>query len=339
MAAPKTILLNDTSSYNHHGCDLVARQIRHHCKDQGLNLWHTVKLGDDWRAERHSKRLAESDIVIVNGEGSLHHDRKSALRLAQSAAFCRERNIPCCLINSVYQDNGAEVARFVGLFDLVFVRESRSQAELSRAGINSEVVPDMTLSHPDLPRGTGNGILVTDSSNVSAALQLHEFYTRTDGAELATLFKPISTPQALRMLVARMTGRRAPKLWRFEQRRFVKSRHPLFDSAPLECVNELLGRISSTGLIVTGRFHMVCLAMLARTPFIALEGNTHKIEGVLADANLSNRFCSALPDGLDLLAWSKWHDEEFAALEAFLQEARSRISRMFFRIRQLATRR
>jgi polysaccharide pyruvyl transferase WcaK-like protein len=93
------------------------------------------------------------------------------------------------------------------------------------------------------------------------------------------------------------------------------------------------------GLIVTGRFHMVCLAMLARTPFIALEGNTHKIEGVLADANLSNRFCSALPDGLDLLAWSKWHDEEFAALEAFLQEARSRISRMFFRIRQLATRR
>jgi polysaccharide pyruvyl transferase WcaK-like protein len=281
--------------------------------------------------------LAQSDIVIVNGEGSLHHDRKSALALAQSSAFCREQNIPCCLINSVYQENGPEVAHFVGLFDLVFVRESRSQAELSGAGIDSEVVPDMTLSYPDLPRLTGSGILVTDSSSDLAAVQLHKFYAGTNGAELATLFKPISTPQALRMFVARVIGKRSPKLWRFEQSRFAKSRNPLFEAAPLERVDDLLRRISSTSLIVTGRFHMVCLALLARTPFIALEGNTHKIEGLLADANLSNRFCSTLPDGLDLLAWSKWHDEELETLESFLQKARSRISRMFSRIRELAT--
>jgi hypothetical protein len=82
---------------------------------------------------------------------------------------------------------------------------------------------------------------------------------------------------------------------------------------------------------------MVCMAMLARTPFIALPGNTHKIEGMLADADLTNRYRSSLPDGHDLLAWSNWYDDEVSHIEAYVQDARSRISRMFSRIAQLAT--
>jgi hypothetical protein len=145
MTKARTILLNDTSSFNHHGCDLVMERIREHCKKSGLDLWHTVKLGDDWRAERHLGRIKESKIVLVNGEGIFHHDRKKARVLAQSAAFCREQNIPCFLINSVYQDNGTELAHSVRAFNLIFVRESRSQTELRKEGVDSEVVPDMTL--------------------------------------------------------------------------------------------------------------------------------------------------------------------------------------------------
>jgi polysaccharide pyruvyl transferase WcaK-like protein len=176
-----------------------------------------------------------------------------------------------------YQENGAEMADLVRQFDRVFVREGLSQAELKKAGIDSPVVPDMTLSHADLPQVARQGILITDSSSDTAALQLHEFYARTKGAELGTLFTPISTAQSLRILVARLMGERAPRLWRFEKRRSVKSRCPLFNAAPLEAANDLRKRISSRCLIVTGRFHMVCLALLARTPFIAVEGNTHKV--------------------------------------------------------------
>ena len=337
MGEPKVVLLNDTSSFNHHGCHIVMEQMRQHCKKYGLNLWHTVKLGDDWRAERHRKRLAESNIVVVNGEGSFHHDRKSPLVLAQSAAFCRERNIPCFLVNSVYQANGKEMASLVRQFDRVFVRESRSQTELRKEGIDSEVVPDMTLSHPELPQRVRNGMTVTDSSCDDSAMQLYQFYTQTNGAKLATLFGPVSTARALRMLAARLLGKRAPKLWRFEWTRSVRSLRPEFSAAPLVPADELLRSISSTSVIVTGRFHMVCLAMLARTPFIALQGNTHKVEGLLADANLSNRYCSSLPDGRDLLTWSEWQGDEVARIEAYLRSARSRISQMFSRIRQMAT--
>ena len=335
MAELKTTLLNDTSSYNHHGCSLVVGQIREQCKKYGLTLWYTVKLGDDWRAERHRKRLAQSDIVIVNGEGTLHHDRKSARILAQSAAFCRAHSIPCFLINSVYQANGKEMADLVRQFDLVFVRESRSQAELRREGIDSDVVPDMTLSHPDLSQLVRrNGMLVTDSSCDDAALQLHHFYTQTDGAKLATLYAPVSKSRAFRMLAARWLGNHAPKRWRSQLNRSVTVERLAFGAAPREPVDALFNRISSTSLIVTGRFHMVCMAMLARTPFVALQGNTHKIEGLLADANLSNRYCPSLCAERDPLIWSNWNDHEAARLEAYLQSARSRISQMFSRIRQ-----
>jgi len=248
--------------------------------------------------------------------------------LAQSAAFCREQDIPCVLINSVYQDNGKDMADLVRQFNGVFVRESRSQTELRSEGIDSEVVPDMTLSHPDLPQLGRKGVLVTDSSSDAAAVQLHEFYTRTHGAELASLFTPIPASQALRKLAARVIGKRASKRWGLDWHRSGKLRSPLFEAAPLEPIDNLFRRISSKSLI-TGRFHMVCMAMLARTPFIAVPGNTHKIEGMLADANLSSRYCSSLADGHDLRAWSDWREEEVTRIEAYLHEARSRISRMF----------
>jgi polysaccharide pyruvyl transferase WcaK-like protein len=334
----RVVLLNDTSSYNHHGCDIVVDQVRRHCERHDFELWHRVKLGDDWRAARHRKRLAAADLVIVNGEGSFHRDRKLALTLAQSAPFCRERGIPCFLINSVYQDNGAEMAHSVRQFSLIFVRESRSQKELREVGVESEVVPDMTLSHPDLSQRPRHRFLVTDSSSDTSAEQLHAFYARAEGAELASLFKPVSIVRALRHGVTTLLGKRAPKLWRFESARSVKSRHALFAEIPPEQIEALLERISSAKLIVTGRFHMVCLAMLARTPFVALEGNTHKIEGLLADSGLSSRHHHRLPDPRELLAWSTWRKEEVLRMEAYLETARARIAEMFVKIRQSAVR-
>lgn len=334
MTGPRVTLLNDTTSCNHHGCHVVVRQIREHCKIYGLDLWHSVKHGDDWQSERHLKRLEKSDIVLVNGEGSFHNDRKLALVLAQSAPFCRERNIPCVLINSVYQDNGDEMARLVRQFDRVFVRETRSQAVLRKERIDSDVVPDLTLSHPDLsPQAARKGLIVTDSSCEEATRELQQFCTRANGVEGATLFRPNSTARALRVFAARMLGKRAPKRWRYELRQSSQQHSPI--AAPLEPSDALFRRISGARLIVTGRFHMVCLAMLARTPFIALPGNTHKTEGLLEDANLSRRFAHSLPDG-GHFSGADWHDDEVELVEAYLKRARSGALQMFAAIRQLA---
>jgi hypothetical protein len=140
--------------------------------------------------------------------------------------------------------------------------------------------------------------------------------------------------QKLRMLTAAMIGRLAPQRWFWEWRtRSVMRPQPPFHATSIRNnVHELCRQISGSSLIVTGRFHMVCLAMLARTPFIAVGGNTHKIEGLLADAGLTNRYVSSLNNDIDPAVWSKWHDDELARVEAYLSKARSGVSRMFSRI-------
>jgi polysaccharide pyruvyl transferase WcaK-like protein len=98
-----------------------------------------------------------------------------------------------------------------------------------------------------------------------------------------------------------------------------------------------LKRISAKSLIVTGRFHMVCMSLLARTPFLALSGNTHKIEGILTDVQLPHRYLTSLSDRRDLISAAEWRDDEAARIDTYLETARSRISEMFSRIREAAT--
>jgi hypothetical protein len=42
----------------------------------------------------------------------------------------------------------------------------------------------------------------------------------------------------------------------------------------------------TASLLVTGRHHGVCAAIRARVPFVAMPGNSHKIEVLIASANI-----------------------------------------------------
>jgi hypothetical protein len=194
----------------------------------------------------------------------------------------------------------------------------------------------MTLSHSDFPQAMRKGVLITDSSEDDATAQLHEFYTQTQGARLASLFEPASVAQAPRAFLARMLRKRISPSLRFKLGGLNVSHQGPFKSTPRDPRDVLFRKVAGSNLIVTGRFHMVCMALLARTPFVALGGNTHKIEGMLGDAGLSDRYFSSLSDSRNPLALAEWHDEEVARIDAYLQKARSQISQMFARIRQSA---
>lgn len=44
--------------------------------------------------------------------------------------------------------------------------------------------------------------------------------------------------------------------------------------------------LKNSGVVVTGRFHGACFAILAGRPFLAVSSDTNKIKGVLAGADL-----------------------------------------------------
>lgn len=77
--------------------------------------------------------------------------------------------------------------------------------------------------------------------------------------------------------------------------------------------------LQTAKLLVTGRHHAVYGACRARTPFAAVEGNTHKIGGLLASAGASiplGRSVSELPD---VLSEAPKAEADFRKLFAWLR--------------------
>ncbi|MEM9658212.1 MAG: hypothetical protein AAF961_07620 [Planctomycetota bacterium] len=136
MPRPTVALVNDTSLYEHHfGCQLVCQTFREQFARVGLEL--RLALPFEFRVDEVHARLATVDLVVVNGEGSLHHGRGShLLRLAES--------YPTALVNCVYQSNGLSPA--LRSFRFRSARESLSAAEIRSAGVACDVTPDLLFA-------------------------------------------------------------------------------------------------------------------------------------------------------------------------------------------------
>jgi len=67
--------------------------------------------------------------------------------------------------------------------------------------------------------------------------------------------------------------------------------------------SEFVNTLSTASMLITGRQHAVMAACKARTPFVALEGNTHKISGFLRLAGIKIPICTS-PTDIDPV--SRW---------------------------------
>jgi polysaccharide pyruvyl transferase WcaK-like protein len=85
-----------------------------------------------------------------------------------------------------------------------------------------------------------------------------------------------------------------------------------------------------TRVVVAARFHGVCFCMKLGVPFLAIASNTPKIEGMLADAGLSDRMLDI--GDLDIAtierraSWTSAHEDRRLR---YIAHAKERISAMF----------
>ena len=143
----RIVILNDTSYESHHGCEMVIKSIKELVLKNGMEVIDTNPVGVDWQENQSLiDNISKCDLVLVNGEGTLHHAQPIARELIPIAKYVKENiNIPVVLINSTYQDNGNEMAEYMKYFDLVYVRETPSKEDLEKYGLQSKVVPDMSF--------------------------------------------------------------------------------------------------------------------------------------------------------------------------------------------------
>lgn len=330
------IVLNDTRGDRHFGCTAVMRALEAGLDGAGLQPRLLLGTHEDWRKHAGFERaLAAARLVVVNGEGTLHHDRPLGLRLLQVAAAARAAGVPSALVNAGWQANGEAYAAAARQFDLVSARDSRSAAELRAAGIACRVVPDLSLCTATPPAAPRAGIGVTDSVDRDVALLLSRL-RRGLGATTVSIHE---RPRGLR-------GR-----WRFQRailgkrdlasplgawRRLSARREQLGASG--ESLEGFVAGLAGLALLVSGRFHACTLALVAGTPFLAAGTNSHKISALVEDAGLAP--WRAAP-ALDAAAINEamhggWSAAEQAARADYVARARQEARELFSDLGQLA---
>lgn len=341
------ILFNDTSHNKHHGCQIVVRQIYALAREAGIRIVKACPMRHDWRRDEALKQeITKVDLCLINGEGTIHDDAKAAQVLVELAPFCRERNVPCFLINSVWQRNSMEMVEAARNFSGIYLRDHHSQTELARSGVASEVVPDLTLSAVPPTAQPREGLLVNGSFYEERTQEAWRLYRDTDGAVQYLSIQSMPQVQwgkgftgyfwrSLRSLFkawrARYKARRMEDFGRDLPVRQIKAmrwRHSL--ATP----EQFLQRLAVSRGVITGRFHCVTLCLLSETPFFAIASNTHKIEGLLDQCGLSGRIFGDYASAFSSAQQIDFSAQEKQAVRRFVSDSAARARQMFMQIAQ-----
>ncbi len=327
---PYVVVANDVGVAKHHGSKMVTARLVNELSSRGFAVV-TIPAGENWRDRVDF--IHNAAAVVVNGEGTLHHSAPAAQELVALAPYCQARSLPVFLVNSIWQDNSSTMGRQAKSFTAVFVRESRSQHQLAEAGVTSEVVPDLVLGWPVADRGgaTRKGVMVTDSVVLSDTRLLAKSAQAT-GAVFTTLEPPLPKPldytdtPFIRLQADRPTT--VSQLWRGVVKSAYRFRGSLYAALRRRrgqqvefSLDDFFAALTRSELLITGRFHAVCVAMVTETPFLAPASNSHKIEAMLDDAGLSHRVISSSVVKEAVLMPPSWTDSEAQAVAGYVGRA------------------
>lgn len=294
------------------GLDIVARSPARH----------------DWANDpAFLAALSTADVIVINGEGTLHHGKPAGETLLKIVDHPNRKNTPVALVNALYQDNPAHWNAWLEKCDLLSARDSKSAEALTLAsGKPARWLPDLSLSALAPPSNAPrSGVIVGDSVKFPVRKALAQAATQIPMAR----FVPTKT---LRGRIWNWSLARG-MLYRLYNGVFAGRRPPFVMPA-----NEAayLAELATADLHLTGRFHAVCLSMLTETPFLAVTSNASKIERLLIDAGLGTSRMRTLAQLKPPPASAPFTTDELIAIAEFRQRTRDASKQLFSDIAALA---
>nr|WP_301332620.1 polysaccharide pyruvyl transferase family protein [Parerythrobacter lacustris] len=301
------------------------------CAANGITITARNPAHRDWRGNAAlAAAIDAADCVIVNGEGTIHHDRPAGQALLSAGPHARERGKRAYLLNATWQANSGESLRMLEAFDIVTVRESASDAELVAHGFSPRRIPDLALYHRAAESTARSGIAYGDSVQGPKALALYRQMWAL-GAEPLPIVQLSRAPMEMLRWLKRYDPSVLALLRPAHARDALRASWQDYH-AQVADRDAFTARVAERELIVTGRFHMMIFALGASTPLLAVGSNTHKIEATLRDAGLEPWRVVAEPSAIDaeLLETARvWHGQELSNLTEFVRQGRAEMERLF----------
>ena len=297
-------IVNDTSISPHYGCQVVMKNIAKAIKKNfsenslngggaGVNIVGSLYVGNYNRMDNNTRKLLKTcDLVLINGEGTLHHSDFNiySFSLAQTAALIKLMyGKPIYLVNAAYFCNSQYLNDCLGYYDMVFTRDIVGLQELKEHGIFAELMPDMTFysSYDDINCEHENYIGIIGS--VDREIKNRLFSLKNNFNRIL----PIEYAEE-----------------NFEQ--YIRS-------------------IKKSKGILSGRFHGVCFAIQTRTPFLAVESNIPKITALLYELNMPNRLIKP-NDIQPNISVPEFTADELKRIDEYLLKAPKIIDYVFYKI-------
>ncbi|MCE8026967.1 polysaccharide pyruvyl transferase family protein [Billgrantia aerodenitrificans] len=224
----------------------------------------------------------EYDVLIVNGEGSMHHNKNNYRKKMEALREAVEKGKRAELLNTVWQNNDNEYDDVLKKLDRIVVREVKSQEDLwSNHGVESEVLPDFSY-FLKVPEAEGNAKEALDKK-----IWVTDFFSR----EFDSFVK--------------LTGSEYAK-------------YPYIDMKNMGW-NELVQLLRKSEILITGRHHAMYAACKAEIPFVIFPGNTHKIEGLFASAGINIPMCNSRYDIANNVQWAKNNPQAYQDLFSWMK--------------------
>ncbi len=195
------------------------------------------------------------DALIVNGEGSMHHGSAIFHKKMTILRNAVDKRIPAILVNSVWQDNPHDYDEILKELKLIVVREVLSQHDLSiNHGVNSKVFPDLSFF---------DNIFWSLRKNLNGKPGITDFFIPSKSVRPSTV----------------MRGKNV----------FERLDNSFNEACFLDLENwswyKMVNSLKTARYLITGRHHAVYAACAAGIPFLASEGNSHKIRGLVVSAS------------------------------------------------------
>jgi hypothetical protein len=216
----------------------------------------------------------DCDALVINGEGSMHHGRPTFFAKMQEAKAALQEGRDVYLVNTVWDSNPADFDDVLRQLSGVSVREVRSSKDLSE---HHNVNASICLDY---------SYFYPIPSGIFQIPREHEYYTDYLNPEIGTFDH-------------------LPLVYR-------KDRVPL--SLNDQDWTGTVSALAGARLLVTGRHHAVYAACKSRTPFAAIEGNSHKISGLVETSGIPIPVARTEQELEDVIAWCRDNKRVFDAL-------------------------
>lgn len=325
-ARPRVVILNDTATRYHHGCARVMGNLVSGLEAAGCEVTARIPARAEFAKDAAQRAaIAKADLIVINGEGTLHDGAEHGARLLHVLDLPERRATPVALVNALWQDNPPEWDAALSAMALVASRDSKSAAAIAATGVDVRAMPDLSLARPfESVAASRKGLIVGDSVKLAARSHLARAAQRLGATYLPT--KTLSAP-----IWSNPLARKA--LWRVYNKTFTGPVPPFEMSADAPAY---LARLSGAQGHITGRFHGICLSMLLETPFLALASTTSKVQTLLSDAGLGgDRLIDTadLPQVTDVPPFSA---QEIDAIRSYRAEAQMKAATLFHDLKELA---